>query len=88
MEQFIEEAKTQFEYIIFDTPPLLAVTDPQILANKVDGSILVVYSGKTEIDQAKKAKELLTNAQSKLVGVVLNHKEIKDNDYYYYYGSK
>jgi capsular exopolysaccharide synthesis family protein len=88
MEQFIEEAKEQFDYVIFDTPPLLAVADPQILANKVDGSILVVYSGKTEIDQAKKAKDLLSNAQSKLVGAVLNHKEVKDNEYYYYYGAK
>ncbi|WHY00426.1 CpsD/CapB family tyrosine-protein kinase [Neobacillus sp. DY30] len=88
MEQFMEEAKEQFDYVLFDTPPLLAVADPQILANKVDGSIMVVYSGKTEIDQAKKAKELLANAQSKLVGVVLNHKEMKDNDYYYYYGTK
>jgi capsular exopolysaccharide synthesis family protein len=88
MEQFIEEAKEQFDYVIFDTPPLLAVADPQILANKVDGSIFVVFSGKTEIDQAKKAKELLENAQSKLIGVVLNHKEVKNNEYYYYYGSK
>jgi capsular exopolysaccharide synthesis family protein len=88
MEQFIEEAKEQFDYVIFDTPPLLAVADPQILANKVDGSIFVVFSGKTEIDQAKKAKELLENAQSKLIGVVLNHKEVKNNDYYYYYGAK
>ncbi|MEH7494529.1 CpsD/CapB family tyrosine-protein kinase [Neobacillus niacini] len=88
MEQFIEEAKEQFDYVLFDTPPLLAVADPQILANKVDGSIYVVYSGKTEIDQAKKAKELLENAQSKLVGVVLNHKELKNNEYYYYYGTK
>jgi capsular exopolysaccharide synthesis family protein len=88
MEQFIEEAKEQFDYILFDTPPLLAVADPQILANKVDASIYVVFSGKTEIDQAKKAKELLQNAQSKLVGVVLNHKELKNSEYYYYYGSK
>jgi capsular exopolysaccharide synthesis family protein len=88
MEQFMEEAKEQFDYVIFDTPPLLAVADPQILANKVDGSVYVVYSGKTQIDQAKKAKELLENAQSKLVGVVLNHKEVKDTDYYYYYGAK
>ncbi|MDR7079591.1 capsular exopolysaccharide synthesis family protein [Neobacillus niacini] len=88
MEQFIEEAKEQFDYVLFDTPPLLAVADPQILANKVDGSILVVFSGRTEIDQVKKAKELLVNAQSKLVGVILNHKEMKDNDYYYYYGAK
>lgn len=88
MEQFIEEATEQFDYVLFDTPPLLAVADPQILANKVDGSIYVVYSGKTQIDQAKKAKELLENAQSKLIGVVLNHKEMKNNEYYYYYGAK
>ncbi len=88
MEQFIEDAKSQFEYIIFDTPPLLAVADPQILANQVDASILVVFSEKTEIDQAKKSKELLENAQSKLLGVVLNHKEVQNGDYYYYYGSK
>ncbi|MEH7011317.1 CpsD/CapB family tyrosine-protein kinase [Neobacillus niacini] len=88
MEQFIEEAKEQFDYVLFDTPPLLAVADPQILANKVDGSIFVVFSGRTEIDQSKKAKELLENAQSKLVGVVLNHKEVKSTDYYYYYGAK
>jgi capsular exopolysaccharide synthesis family protein len=88
MEQFIEEAKEQFDYVLFDTPPLLAVADPQILANKVDGSIYVVFSGKTGIDQAKKAKELLENAQSKLVGVVLNHKEVKNDEYYYYYGAK
>jgi capsular exopolysaccharide synthesis family protein len=88
MEQFIEEAKEQFDYVLFDTPPLLAVADPQILANKVDASIYVVFSGKTDIDQAKKAKELLENAQSKLVGVVLNHKEVKNNEYYYYYGAK
>ncbi|MED4224259.1 CpsD/CapB family tyrosine-protein kinase [Neobacillus cucumis] len=87
MEQFMIDAKEMFDYIIFDTPPLLAVTDPQIMANQCDGTILVVYSEKTEIDQAKKSKELLQNAQSKLLGAVLNHKEIKNNDYYYYYGT-
>ncbi|PLS01507.1 CpsD/CapB family tyrosine-protein kinase [Neobacillus cucumis] len=87
MEQFIIDAKEMFDYVIFDTPPLLAVADPQILANQCDGTILVVYSEKTEIDQAKKSKELLQNAQGKLLGVVLNHKEIKKNDYYYYYGT-
>jgi capsular exopolysaccharide synthesis family protein len=88
MVQFLEEAKSQFEYVIFDTPPLLAVADPQILANQCDGSVLVVYSEKTEIDQAKKAKELLEHAKGKLLGVVLNHKELQNSDYYYYYGAK
>ena len=49
---------------------------------------MVVYSERTEIEPAKKAKELLANAQSKLLGVVLNHKEAKSGDYYYYYGAK
>ncbi|WP_066070656.1 CpsD/CapB family tyrosine-protein kinase [Neobacillus soli] len=88
MEQFIEEAKEQFDYVLFDTPPLLAVADPQILANQCDGTILVVFSERTEIEQAKKSKELLEHAQSKLLGVVLNHKEVKNSDYYYYYGAK
>ncbi|MEY2194030.1 CpsD/CapB family tyrosine-protein kinase [Neobacillus sp. BF23-41] len=88
MEQFIEEAKNEFDIVLFDTPPLLAVADPQIIANQCDGSVLVVFSGTTEIDKAKKAKELLENAKSKLLGVVLNHMEHADNSYYYYYGSK
>lgn len=84
MDHFIEEAKKEFDIVLFDTPPLLAVADPQILANKCDGSILVVYSGKTEILQAKKAKEMLENAKSKLLGAVLNYKKSNKRSYYYY----
>lgn len=87
MEQFLEEAKQKFDYVLFDTPPLLAVADPQIIANQCDGSILVISSERTEIDQAKKAKELLENAQSKLLGAVLNNKAVQKSDYYYYYGT-
>lgn len=88
MEQFIADVKTVFDYIIFDTPPLLAVADPQILANQCDGAILVVYSEKTVREHAVKGKEMLENVKSKLLGVVLNHKELQKNDYYYYYGNK
>ncbi|KIY20686.1 CpsD/CapB family tyrosine-protein kinase [Mesobacillus subterraneus] len=88
MNQFLLEAREHFDVILFDTPPVLAVTDAQVLANKCDGSILVVYSGRTEMDGAAKAKELLENAKSKLLGVVLNHKKLQSSDYYYYYGNK
>ncbi|WP_439330866.1 CpsD/CapB family tyrosine-protein kinase [Neobacillus piezotolerans] len=89
MGQLFEEALEMFDLVIFDTPPVLAVTDAQILANKCDGTLLVIYSGKTQIELITKAKELLDAAQGKLLGTVLNHKEIKSNDYYYqYYGGK
>nr|WP_307191835.1 CpsD/CapB family tyrosine-protein kinase [Mesobacillus stamsii] len=88
MNQFLVEAREHFDVIIFDTPPVLAVTDAQVLANKCDGSILVVYSRRTEMDGAIKGKELLENTKSKLLGVVLNHKKLQSSDYYYYYGNK
>lgn len=87
MGQFFQEAQELFDLIIFDTPPVLAVTDGQILANKCEGTILVISSGKTEKEPIVKAKELLDSAQSKLLGVVLNNKKMKNTNYYYYYGA-
>ncbi|NHM30020.1 CpsD/CapB family tyrosine-protein kinase [Bacillus sp. C11] len=88
MDLFLEYAFEGFDLVLFDTPPVLAVTDAQILANRCDGTILVVSSGKTEIDQAQKSKELLLAANGKLMGVVLNNKPMKESNYYYYYGAK
>lgn len=87
MTELLKEMKKQFDMIIFDTPPILAVADAQILANQVDGTILVVSSGKTEKDAALKSKELLSNAQGKLLGVVLNNRKVEEGNYYYYYGT-
>jgi protein-tyrosine kinase len=86
MDDMLEAALEQFDIVIFDTPPVLAVTDAQILANKCDGTILVVGSGKTQIEPAVKSKELLLSSKGKLLGVVLNRKNAKDSQYYYYYG--
>jgi protein-tyrosine kinase len=85
MEELLEQAFTQYDLVLFDTPPVLVVTDAQILANLCDGIVLVVSSGKTEIEAAQKAKEALANAKGKLLGVVLNNKKIKESQYYYYY---
>jgi len=87
MDQFLEDVKKVFDVIIFDTPPVLAVTDAQVLANKCDGTILVTYSGKTEIEHVIKAKESLLNAKGKLLGAVLNGKKIQKSDGYYYYAN-
>ncbi|PMC37366.1 capsular biosynthesis protein [Bacillus sp. UMB0899] len=88
MQVLIENAKEEFDIIIIDSPPVLAVTDAQILSNLADGVVLVVGSGKTEIDAAKKAKELLVSANAKILGAVLNNKKQEESQYYYYYGGK
>jgi protein-tyrosine kinase len=88
MEELLSKSAENFDFVLFDAPPMLAVADPQILANKVDGTILVVSSGTTEIEQAVKAKELLHNSKSKLLGAVLNNKKVENAHYYYYYSHK
>lgn len=86
MSRFIEEVTSLYEYVLFDTPPMLAVADAQILANVCDGSILVVRSGGTDRQGAIKVKELLAQGKAKLLGAVLNEKVVKNSSYYYYYG--
>lgn len=86
MELVLKELKEMYDYVILDTPPLLAVSDSQILANKCDGAILVVSSGKTKRDQAMKSKQLLEMATTQLLGVVVNGVNEKQNNYYGRYG--
>ncbi|MDQ0243776.1 capsular exopolysaccharide synthesis family protein [Bacillus fengqiuensis] len=87
MKEMMEEMYKEYDIVLFDTPPVLAVTDGQILANLCHGSILVIRSGETVIEAAQKSKELLMNAQGKLLGVVLNQKKQEKGEYFYYYGT-
>jgi len=88
MEQLIAEITDLFDLVLFDTPPLLVVTDAQILADKTDGTILVVSSGRTDREEAKKAKALVESTKGKLLGAILNNKkQDKSTHYYYYYGN-
>ncbi|WP_430790409.1 CpsD/CapB family tyrosine-protein kinase [Virgibacillus flavescens] len=88
MEKMIEQASKLYDIILFDTPPVLAVTDAQIMANVCDGSLLVVRSKKTEVEAAKKAVEILKPSKAKLLGTILNDREKKASGYYYYYGTE
>lgn len=86
MEERIKEMYSEYDIVIFDTPPLLTVTDAKIIANRCDGTILVLSSGKTEVDQAIKAKEILQSATGTILGVILNNVKLKKDKNYYYYG--
>ena len=84
MKELIDRAKEEYDVVIIDSPPVTAVTDAQIIARLCDGILLVVSSGRTQIDDAVKTKELLANTGTKVIGTVLNNKKMKDNTYYYY----
>jgi len=86
MRTLLFEAKKTYDLVLFDTPPVLVVTDAQVLANIVDGSILVIRSKQTEFEPAMRAKEILETAKAKLLGTVLNDREKTNMNYYYYYG--
>ncbi|MFH1799228.1 MAG: polysaccharide biosynthesis tyrosine autokinase [Candidatus Omnitrophota bacterium] len=89
MSEFIAEAKKMFDFVIFDTPPVISVTDAVVLAGMTDASILVVRSGKILAPGARSAKDKLTGAKKKFLGVVLNGMKPENSDlgYYQYYHS-
>jgi len=86
MTALIENLKKEFDIILFDTPPVIAVTDAQIVASKCDGVVLVIDYGNVKKEIALKAKQLLELAHANLLGVVINNKKhTKHKEYYYYY---
>ncbi|MGE6260638.1 CpsD/CapB family tyrosine-protein kinase [Heyndrickxia sporothermodurans] len=86
MNSLMNEVRGFYDYVIIDSPPVLVVTDAQLLAQKSDGVILVVSSGHTIRENAKKAKERLTHARGKILGVILNryNRKINKKDHLYY----
>ncbi len=87
MEELIRTLRTQFDFLIFDCPPVLPVTDTLILAPKLDGIVLVYQSGRTARNALKRAKTQLDTAQAKLLGVVFNDIraiEVEPSSSYYY----
>lgn len=87
MDQVIAEAKELYDIIIFDMPPVVAVTDAQVMSSKADGTLLVIRENVTKKDDATKAKELLQLVQARMLGVVYNGAEQSKDQGYYYYSS-
>ncbi len=81
----IDLLKTQFDVVLFDSPPALAVTDATILARLVDGVIMVVDAGITRRQWAANAKEALDKAGVHILGVAINRLRPQSSGYYYYY---
>lgn len=85
MKGLIEEVSSQYDVVLIDTPPVIAVTDAAILAQEVDGVILVLASGEVNKEYAQRAKDQLDKVGAKILGAVLNKADMKSSEYYYYY---
>lgn len=89
LPQLLETLKQKFDFIICDSPPLLAVTDAQILSKLCQGTIVVARSQQTNYRMVAKALKSLSDIQAPVLGVFINGLRLKRNDYYYnaYYES-
>jgi tyrosine-protein kinase Etk/Wzc len=86
----LEEFKRRFDVILFDSPPVLPVTDASLLAPKLDCVVIVYEIGRTSRDALLRAKTQLESMGGKISGVILNHTQpqteaIVPYPYYYHY---
>ncbi|TLG80937.1 CpsD/CapB family tyrosine-protein kinase [Vagococcus zengguangii] len=89
MQDAMNLMKEQYDLIIFDMPPVVAVTDAQIMSSVVDGTILVVREGVSNKKAAQKAAQLLDMANANVLGAIYNGaSRSSDQGYYYYYGTE
>ena len=86
MAELIKKLSDQLDLVIFDAPPVLSVTDAQIVSTNVDGTILVVRANKTEKAAVKEAVRLIKQVGGHIIGTILNDVEVKGSGYYGYYG--
>jgi non-specific protein-tyrosine kinase len=84
MGELLEMLRGKADYVLIDTPPIIAVTDAAVLASKVDGVLLVVNAGKTKRELAIKARDMLKQVNANVIGVVLNNAQVDKSAYAYY----
>lgn len=73
VDQIIARLQEEADMVLFDAPPVMAVTDAAVLGAKVDGVLLVIQAGKTKRDHAERAKETLEKARVRIVGATLTN---------------
>lgn len=76
MESVISHLKSRADIVLFDAPPVIAVTDAALLASKLDGVLLVMSAGHTRREHAQRAKELLEKINVRVVGAVLTNASV------------
>jgi len=83
--EFLKSVAANYEFVLFDTPPVMAADDVSNLAPHLDGLLLVVRAGFTSARIAHAALDLLYLRRVSVLGVVFNAVEARSREYYYYY---
>jgi len=87
MKALLQKLKEDYDVVVIDSPPVMAVSDAEILAQFVDASILIVSAHSTEVDWLDESVNRLKNEQNNFAGVILNNFNFKSgyHSYYKYY---
>ncbi len=90
MDKLILTLKERYDIVLFDSPPVLPVTDAALLASKTKHLVWVISASKTRTDTLRRAREALAQVDAKILGVVLNRVSSGSGYgyYYYYYNAK
>jgi tyrosine-protein kinase Etk/Wzc len=94
MEAIVIELRKSFDFIIFDSPPIMIVADAVVISRNIDGVLLIVEAKKTRRDAIREAKTVIEHVGGRVLGAVLNKARFSRLDhlygsysgYYYYYG--
>lgn len=84
MEELLKDLRSRFDYLVLDSPPLLAVTDATVLSAVVDGVVLVVESGTTPRNAVVRSFRMLHDAGGRVLGTVINKMDLRHDGYYGY----
>ncbi len=87
MSDLIAELKTRFDMVLFDSPPMLGVSDASVLASEVDQTIIIVQHRRFPRAMLTRVKQAIIGVGGSVLGVVLNNVDLKHDQNYYYYTS-
>jgi len=85
MNHLIQELAHRFDVVLYDTPPVLGISDAAVVAREVGNAILVVQHRRYPRAMSQRARKMIEHAGGKLLGVVANNVHVGQEDNYYYY---
>jgi len=88
MEELLSQARAEYDFVILDTPPVIAVTDASVLGRLVDAAILIIRYNAAQKQVVRRCIDLLERSGTHLLGVAVNAVDFTAPEYSEYYGRK